>query len=153
VRAPGAAHFVTGQNLGANAPVFAIFGLSNTTSSLGQLPYQLSGTNCSILASPDVTSLLFADAAGVIPASQPGASLPIPADNAFQGLMLFEQLAAYAPGANSWNVVLSDGLFVLLGSIQPLGRGTYTVQNGESATAAVAIDVKPFGLAMRLRTQ
>ena len=153
VLAPGAAHFVTGQNLGANAPVFAIFGLSNTTSALGQLPYQLSGTNCSLLVSPDLTSLLFADAAGAIPANQPGAALPIPATNAFQGLMLFEQLAAWSPGANPWDIVVSDGLFVTLGSIQPLGRGTYTVQNGESAFAPVAIDVKPFGLAMRLRTQ
>ena len=152
LRAPGAAHFLTGQNLGSNSPVFAIFGLSNTTSTLGALPYTLPGTNCASLTSIDLTSLLFADVTGAIAANQPGAALPIPADNAFLGLVLYEQLAAYVAGANSWNLVVSDGLMVTLGSLAPLGRGTYTVQNGESATSPVAIDVKPFGFAMRLRT-
>jgi len=151
-RAPGAAHFLTGQNLGANSPVFAIFGLSNTTSSFGALPYTLTGTNCTLLTSIDLSTLLFANAAGVIPANQPGASFAIPADNAFQGLVLHEQLAAYVAGANSWNLVLSNGLTVTLGSLNPLGRGTYTVQNGESATSPVASEVKPFGFAVRLRT-
>jgi len=152
VRAPGAAHFLTGQNLGANSPVFAIFGLSNTTSTFGPLPYTLPGTNCALLTSIDLSSLLFADAAGVIAGSQPGASFAIPADNAFLGLVLHEQLAAYVAGANSWNLVLSNGLTVTLGSLNPLGRGTYTVLNGESAVSPVATEVKPFGFAVRLRT-
>ena len=152
VRAPGAAMFLTGQNLGANAPVFGIFGLSDTTSTFGALPYRLPGTGCDLLTSIDLTTLLVADAAGAITGTQPGAALAVPADPGFIGLGLFAQLAAYAPGLNPLNLVATDGLAISLGSLDPLGRGTYQVANGDSATAPVANSVKPFGYAMRLRT-
>lgn len=152
IRAPGAAFFLTGQNLGANAPVFAVFGLSDTTSSFGPLPYTLPGTPCNLLTSIDFSRVLFADAAGAITGTQQGAAMAIPADPGFVGLGLFAQLAAYAPAANSWDLITSDGLALTLGSLAPLGRGTYMVGNGDSATAPFATSVKPFGFAMRLRT-
>lgn len=152
VMAPGAAHFVTGSELGANAPVFAIFGLSNTISHFGPLPFHLTGTSCSFLASIEVYSLLFADAAGTIAGAQAAAAIAVPADNAFAGLKLYEQLAAFAPGANPYDVALSDGLEVTLGSIQAPSRGTYAVTHDASATDPIATGIRAFGYAMRLRT-
>lgn len=151
VRAPGAAFFLTGQNLGAGAPVFAIFGLSDTTSSFGPLPFQLPGTGCNFYSSTESYALVFADAGGTLEA-QPGTALAVPADNGFAGLVLFSQLAAYAPGANAFDVVLSDGLETTLGSLLPAGRGTWAVSHGASAVAPIATDVEAFGYAVRLRT-
>ena len=128
------------------------FGLGETASTFGALRFRLPGTGCDLLTSIDFTTLLVADAAGAITGTQQGAALAVPADPGFIGLGLFAQLAAYAPGLNPWNLVATDGLAITLGSLDPLGRGTYQVANGDSATAPVANSVKPFGYAMRLRT-
>ncbi|MBP8301403.1 MAG: hypothetical protein KA020_13635 [Planctomycetes bacterium] len=151
-RAPGAAFFLNATNLAPNSPAFALFGLSNTVGAFGPLPYNLAGSSCNFLTSIDFSSILLADAAGSITGSQAGASLAVPADPGFAGLNLFAQVASYAPGANPWDVVLTDGTAITLGSIGTLGRGTYLVGNGDSATSPIATSVKPFGFAMRLRT-
>jgi hypothetical protein len=152
VRAPGSAFFLNGTDLGPNAPVFALFGISDTTSVLGPLPFNLGGSSCNFLTSIDLISMLLADGAGAVTGSQAGAAIAIPAVPAFAGLNLFAQLASYVPGANPWDVVLSDGQAITLGSISAISRGTYMVGNGDSATSPFATSVKPFGFAMRLRT-
>jgi hypothetical protein len=151
--APGAAHFVNGRNLGANAPVFAVFGLSNSTSPLGPLPLVLPGTACTALVSPDLAVLLFADAAGSIANDTQAAAFAVPADPAFAGLQIFEQLVAIAPGANALGIATSDALEVALGTIAPPAIGTYLVAHDSDASAEVANTVRPFGYALRIRTQ
>lgn len=151
--APGAAHFLGGQNLGANTLVFAIAGVSNTSSPFGALPWSLPGTACQLLASADLTLLLQSDANGAIPANQQGAALSVPANAVFGGLQLFEQLIAYAPGANAYDLISSDGRTIALGSIAPPLLGIYTVSHGSLADATIADKVDPFGYAVRLQIQ
>jgi len=153
LRAPGAAQFVTGTELGANAPVFVIYGLDNTQSLFGPLPYRLPGTNCDLLVSVDATSLAFADATGALDSRSFANALVVPADPAYANLVIHEQLAALAPGANSFAVAFSNAQTVTLGSLTPLGRGTYVVGNGSDANATLATQVLPFGYAVRLGTQ
>lgn len=143
--APGAAHWLTATNLGANAIALSVVGLDNT-------PVALPGTACTLLARPDLVRVAFADATGAIGAATPAATLALPADPAIGGVSLYEQFAALAPGANAWDLVLSDAVAVSLGTFAPLGRGTYTVQHDTDATAAFANAVKPFGFALRLHT-
>lgn len=152
VHAPGAAYFLTGTNLGANAPVFAIFGLSNASGPLGSLPVQLPGTACNVLTSSDFYRLMVADGSGSILGSQAGAALAVPPAAAFNGMLLYSQLASFAPGANTLGVALSNGLAVTLGTYSAPGRRTFVVGNGDNANATVANEVSAFGLAMRLRT-
>lgn len=142
---PGAAHFLAGSNLGQNAIVLPIFGLANT-------PFPLIGSNCTLLTSTELINVTFADANGTVAAGDPAATLSLPADPALGGLVLYEQMAALAPNANPWGLVLSDAVAVSLGTFGALGRGTYTVQHDTSATEAHANAVKPFGFALRLHT-
>lgn len=152
--APGGAHFVSGQNLGANAPVLVMFGLSDTVSPVGPLPFTLAGTNCDLLTSFDFYLLVQANAAGVIPAEYAPAALVIPADPAFGGVTLFEQLASIVPGANApWGVVVSNGRRIDLGGLTAPSRGTWTVSHGTAADAAIADKVEAFGYAVRLHTR
>ena len=152
LRAPGTAHFVTGDHLGANSPVVVMFGLNDTQGAFGPLPYTLPGTNCSLLTSVDATSFVLADASGSVIAGQPGAAFAVPNLPIAAGLVVYEQLGALVPGANPFDVVLTDALAVTLGSMAPLGRGTYMVSNDLDANAPIATSVKPFGFAMRIGT-
>lgn len=147
---PGGAHFLAGANLGAGAPVVAVFGLSNTTSFV-PLPFALPGTSCTLLASPDATLLTLADGAGALSGAA-AVPLAITADPAFSGLVVYEQLASLVGTANPWGIVLSDAVAVTLGSFAPLGRGTYMVAHDTDANATFANKVRPFGFAARLRT-
>ncbi len=149
--APGAAHFLRGSNLGSNALVFALVGFSDQHSPFGPLPFALPGTGCSFYTSFDHHWLLFADAAGAIPAGTAAAALPVPPSAAFAGMVLHEQLLAYAPGANALDFALSDLHTVTLGSIAAPQLGVYTVSHGGSADATIGDRVEPFGYAVRLR--
>jgi hypothetical protein len=149
MRAPGGAHFLTGQNLGAGAPVLGIWGLSNTMA-FAPLPFTLPGTNCDLLASPDFTQATFADAAGAVTGTQ--LALSLPADPAISGIVLYEQLASLVAGANAWGIVFSNAAAVTLGNFAPLGRQTYSVAHDVSATAPYGNIVRPFGYALRLHT-
>ncbi len=151
-RAPGAAHFVTGQNLGANAPVFVLYGLDNTQSAFGPLPFRFPGTSCDLLVRIDASVLTFATPVGTLEPGLPGNAFPVPADAVFAGMVIHEQLAALAPAANPLGVAVSNAQTVTLGTIAPPGRGTYTVGNSVDADAAIATEVKAFGYAVRLRT-
>lgn len=143
--APGGAHFLNGQNLGANAPVIAIFGLSNA------LPIPLPGTSCTLLTSLDVTSLLLADGTGAV-TGNPAAALALPAEPAFSGFILYEQLGSLVPAANPWGIVLGNAVAVTLGSFANPGRGTYSVAHDTDAAAVLANTTRAFGYAMRVRT-
>lgn len=151
-RAPGAAHFVTGQNLGANAPVFVLYGLDNTQSAFGPLPFRFPGTACDLLTRIDANTLTFATPGGALESGTPGNAFAVPADPAYAGLVLHEQLAAMAPAANALGLAVSGAQTVTLGSISPPGRGTYSVGNNLDANATIATEVKALGCAMRLRT-
>jgi hypothetical protein len=150
IYAPGGAHFLTGQNLGANAPVLGIFGLSDQTAGAAPLPFTLPGTSCTLLASPDFTPVTLADATGAVGGTQ--LALSLPADPAISGIVLYEQLASLVAGANPWSIVFSDAVAVNLGSFAPPGRGTYMVGHDTDAGAQYANVTKAFGYAMRLRT-
>jgi hypothetical protein len=147
---PGAAHFVGGANLGANAPVLAVFGLSDTAAFV-PLPFTLPGTACTLLTSPDVTALTVANASGAVTGAA-AVPLSLAANPAFSGIPLFEQLASLVATANPWGIVLSNAVAVSLGSWTPLGRGTYLVSHDADANAANGNAVRPFGYAARLRT-
>ena len=148
--APGGAHFLTGQNLGANAFVLGVYGLSDSVA-FAPLPFTLPGTACTLLASPDLTLATLADANGAVTGTQ--LPLALPANAALSGIVLFEQLASLVPTANAWGVVFSNARAVTLGSWAALGRGTYMVAHDLDANAAYANSLRPMGLALRLRTQ
>lgn len=150
ITAPGAAHFLVGQNLGANSLVLGMFGLDNTFNSGVPLPFTLPGTNCALLTSIDATAVTFADAAGRVTGTD--LALSLPADPAINGFLIYEQLASLVPAANAWGIVFSDGVEVTLGAFNLLGRQTYTVAHDTDATATYGNVVEPFGYAMRLRT-
>lgn len=147
--APGAVHFLSGQHLGANAPVVGVFGLSDTVAFV-PLPFTLPGTSCTLLASPDFTPVSLADASGAVGGTQ--FALALPAEPAINGVVIYEQLASLVGGANPWGIVFSDAVAVGLGSFAPLGRGTYTVGHDVDAGAAYANVVRAFGYALRLTT-
>ncbi|MEY4675250.1 MAG: hypothetical protein RL148_3034 [Planctomycetota bacterium] len=153
VHAPGAAHFVNGQNLGANAPVFLMLGLSDVSSQLGALPLALPGTNCTILQSIDTYRLLTANASGAIPNNSQAAAVVVPPTSVLNGVVFHEQLLSVVAGANSpWDFVLSDARRVQLGTLTQPSRGTWTVSHGSLANPTVADRVEALGLAVRLRT-
>jgi hypothetical protein len=143
---------VTGQNLGANAPVFIVYGLSNTQSAFGNLPFGLPGTNCSLLASIDASALAFASTTGTLGTGAAANALVVPADPVYSGLVVHEQLVPFAPAANVYGVAFSNAQSVTLGTLTAPGRGTYAVWHGQDASATVATDVKAFGYAVRLGT-
>jgi hypothetical protein len=150
--APGGAYWIHGDNLGANAPVAAMIGLSDMVWGGLPLPIQLPGTACTIYASFDLALPLVADASGSVSAAA-GAPVVVPADGSLQSLQLFHQLVSVVPGANPWNLVLSDKRTVDLGSYDPIIPGAYFVAHDSDAGAALANEVKPAGLAVRLRLQ
>ncbi|MGK0157174.1 MAG: hypothetical protein ACI9SE_004150 [Neolewinella sp.] len=150
IAAPGAAHFLVGQNLGPNSVVLGMFGLDNATYDGLTLPFTLPGTNCALLTSLDATAITFADAAGNVTGTD--LALSLPADPAINGVLIYEQLASLVPAANSWGIVFSDGVEVTLGIFDVLGRQTYTVAHDSDASATFGNVVEPFGYALRLRT-
>ncbi|HLQ36874.1 MAG TPA: hypothetical protein VK348_03670 [Planctomycetota bacterium] len=151
VHACGAAHFLSGQNLGANAPVFAIVGLSDQSGQLGNLPFPLPGTACTFYTSFELHWLLSADASGSIAPGTQAAALAVPPNPAFAGVLLHEQLLSFLPAANAFGFVLTDGRHVTVGALNVPGIGTYTVSHGSDSGAMVADLVEPFGYAVRLQ--
>lgn len=149
IYAPGGAHFLTGQNLGANAFVLGVYGLSNSTAFV-PLPFTLPGTACTLLCSPDFTQATLADANGAVT----GTALPLSlaANPALSGIVLYEQLASLVPTANAWGIVLSNARTVTLGTWATPGRGTWMVTHDLDANASYGNAVRAAGLAMRLRT-
>ena len=142
--APGGAHFLNGQNLGANAPVIAVYGLTSGA-------FTLTGTNCTLLTSLDVTSICLADGSGAV-TGNPGAALSLPADPAISGYTVYEQLASLVPAANPWGIVLGNAVAVNLGTFAYPGRGTYSVAHDTDAGATFGNTIRAFGYAMRVRT-
>jgi len=143
--APGAAHFLSGQNLGANALALTVFGISNPAATLP-------GTSCTVYTDPIIYKLVVTNAAGAFGPDQAGAALALPPDNALANLVVYEQAISLVPAANAWGLVTSNGVEVSLGFIAPIGRGTYTVVHDTDAGATFANGVKPFGFGARLRT-
>jgi hypothetical protein len=148
--APGAAHRLAGQNLGPNALALGVFGLSNTMA-FAPLPFQLPGTNCSLLASPDFTLATTADGAGTTAPNS--LVLALPAAAALSGVVIYEQIASLVPTANPWGIVFSNAVAVTLGSFAAPGRGTYLCAHDTDQNATYANQVRAFGLALRLRIQ
>ena len=148
--APGAAHFLTGQNLGANAITLGLFGIGDQLYNGTPLPFVLPGTACSLLTSAELTALTLADATGAVL----GAALPlvVPADPALNGMQLFEQLAALAPGANPFGIVFSDAVAVTLGAFAVPGDDYYMVAHDSDASAAFANVTRAFGYALKFTT-
>lgn len=153
VHAPGGVHSIHGENLGANAPVAALIGGSDTVAPFGPLPLLLPGTACSIYTSSDLMLPLQADSAGVLAPFARGSTVAIPPLLMFQGARLYEQLASFVPGANNWNLVLSDERVITLGMLVPPSPGFFAVSHGFDATAPIADDTAPVGYALRVETQ
>jgi hypothetical protein len=151
--APGAAHYVTGQSLGANTLALVVVGTSNTLGSVGALPFAVAGSPCSIYTSFDFLLLAVTDGSGALTANGQAIGLAVPANPAFAAIDLFEQILSYAPGATSFDFAFSDARQVTLGSWSPAGRGTWTVSHGSSTSVPFADRVEAFGLAVRLRLQ
>ena len=143
--APGAAHFLSGQNLGASAIAVTVFGLVDPNATLP-------GTNCTINVDPIVMKVVVTDANGAFGPTQSGAALAIPVDGSFAGLTIFEQAVSLVPSANPWGLVSSNAAAVTLGIMAPLGRGFYSVAHDNSAVSEFANVVRPFGYAARLHT-
>lgn len=150
VHAPGAAHSIWGQNLGANALVVAMIGASDAIGSFGALPTTLPGTACRIFTSWDFFFVQTADANGSLTEFAPTSLLPIPAETRLSGITLYEQLISIVPSANVHGLVTSDKRTVKLGSLTAPAAGIYAVSNSRSASAAIADLVEPVGYALRL---
>jgi hypothetical protein len=150
--APGAAHHVNATGLGANTIAVCVFGVDNLQTGGIPLPLTLPGTTCTVYVDPIFMNPILTDAAGAITGVQPAATLSMPADTAFNGLAVFEQVLSLVPAANPWGFVLTDAAQVDLGTFVTPGRGTYAVSHDTNANALYANDVRPFGYAMRLRT-
>ena len=142
---PGGAHFLTGQNLGANTIGVAAFGF--TSFPVGTT---LPGTNCGLLVDPQLLVPFLTDAAGAVGGTT--LALSFPADPVFNGGVLYEQLATLVPTANPLGLVTSNAQTVTFGSWTTPTRGFYTVSHDSNATAAFANAVRPFGFAVRFRT-
>lgn len=152
IHAPGAAHSIHGTNLGANAPVVAFIGASDTVSSIGPLPFTLPGTSCNIYTSWDLNRLTQADGTGSVRAFDRGTMVPVPADAAFNGLTVYEQLLSYVVQANApWDFVLSDKRTVQLGSFFPPTKGVYTISsNDPGASVADFVGTRAYALRVRI---
>lgn len=143
--APGGTHFLKGQNLGQNRLGAVIVGFSDVP---GGVP--LSPAGCSLFATPDAVALLTFDATGALPAT--GIPLSIPANPAFSGVSLFEQLASVDFSLPYDGIVTSNALQVTMGTFTMPDRGVYMVAHDLDANAEYANMVKPFGFAVRFRT-
>lgn len=150
--APGAAHHVNATGLGANTIAVCVFGVDSLQTGGIPLPLTLPGTNCTVYVDPIFMNPILTDAAGAITGVQPAATLSMPADTAFNGLTVYEQVLSLVPTANPWGFVLTNAAQVDLGSFVAPGRGTYTVSHDTNANALFANDVRTFGYAVRLRT-
>lgn len=152
VHAPGAAHFVNGQNLGANSFAILLLSGSNTTSQVGPLPWNLPGTGCDLYTDLELSFVMFPDANGSIAPNQQMGAISVPANPAFNGVPIYEQFAAIVPGANAWDLVLSDARAIVLGSFTTPTTGVYAVSHGGDANAGVGDKVEAFGYALRVET-
>ncbi len=155
IHAPGAAHSIYGQNLGANAPVVTMLGASDTMhAQLGALPFAVPFTTCNVYTSWDMTLPQQANASGAIPEWTPSSVVAVPATPALNSFTVHSQLISIVAGANApWNLVFSDKRTVTLGTLSPLSEQMFTVSHSGSATAAIADKVAVFGYAMRVRMQ
>lgn len=152
--APGAAHALTGTDLGANAPVFGVVGFDNAMSTLGPLPYTLPNSTCTFYSSFDLYWLMFADAAGTIAGTDPAAWLNVPADPSLTGLTLYEQLVAITPGANQpYGFAVSDAVTVALGSYTAPFDDVYMAAHSTSATFPYADEIEAKAIAVRFEIQ
>jgi hypothetical protein len=152
IYAPGAAHHVNATGLGANTVAVCAFGVDSMQSGGIPLPLTLPGTNCTIYADPILLNAILTDANGAITGVQPAATLSLPADTSFNGLVVYEQVLSLVATANPWGFVLTNAAQVTLGSFAAPGRGTYSVSHDSNASALYANDVRTFGFAARLRT-
>lgn len=142
---PGGAHFLTGQNLGANTVGAAVFGFTSLPPGTS-----LPGTNCDVLVDPQLMVPFLTDANGALTGT--AMALSLPADPVFNGGVLYEQLATLVPTANAFGIVTTNAQTVTLGSWITPTRGFYTVSHDTDANASYANAVKPFGFALRFRT-
>ena len=142
---PGGAHFLTGQNLGANTVGAALFGFTSLPPGTS-----LPGTTCDVLVDPQLMVPFLTDANGALTGT--AMALSLPADPVFNGGVLYEQLATLVPTANAFGIVTTNAQTVTLGSWITPTRGFYTVSHDTDANAAYANAVKPFGFALRFRT-
>ncbi|MFK7739552.1 MAG: hypothetical protein AB8H80_04445 [Planctomycetota bacterium] len=148
--APGAAHFLTGQNLGANALVLGMFGLDDQNYMGNSLPFALPGTSCELLTSIEASVIGTADANGAIVGET--LALSLPADPALNGFVVNEQIASLVSSANAFGIVFSDAVQVTLGAFSPLGADYYMVGHDVDANAKFGNTLRPFGYALRLTT-
>lgn len=149
--APGAAHFASGQNLGANTLALLLLSGSNVTSQFGPLPLNLPATNCNLYTDIELNFVMFTDATGSIAANSQMGAVSVPANPAFAGVTIYEQFLSLVDAANPYGFVLSDARAITLGSFTPPGIGVYTVSHGSDANAGIADKVEPFGYAVRLQ--
>ncbi len=150
VHAPGAAHFISGQNLGPNTLALGLIGASNAASPFGALPFNLPSTACTLYTDAAISFLMLTDGAGAIAPNLQSGAVAVPIDPAFAGVQLFEQIASIAPNANAFGFVLSDARDITLGSYAPPTIGVYSVSHGADAEAGIADKVEPFGYALRV---
>lgn len=103
----------TGSNLPAGAFACLAVGFSDAVWSGGSLPVDLGFAGlpgCPLLVSPDVTTVVFADAQGHV-----RAGLPLPADTGWIGTVLFGQWVVQDPPRNPLGLAVSAGMRVVLG--------------------------------------
>lgn len=143
--APGGTHFLKGQHLGVNRFGAVIVGFSDQ---LGGVP--MGPANCSLFPTPDVVAFLQYDVNGALPGM--GIPLSIPANPAFSGVSLFEQLASADFSLPDDGIVMSNALQVTMGTFTMPDRGVYMVAHDLDDEAEYANMVRPFGFAVRFRT-
>ncbi|MFO1030965.1 MAG: hypothetical protein U1F60_07805 [Planctomycetota bacterium] len=143
--APGGTHYLKGQNLGSNRFGAVIVGFSEVP---GGMPIGQAG--CNLFVTPDAIAFLGYDANGALPAN--GIPLSIPANPAFSGVWLFEQLASADFSLPDDGIVMSNALQVTMGTFTMPDRGVYMVAHDLDDEAEYANMVKPFGFAVRFRT-
>lgn len=150
--APGAAHSINATGLGANTIAACIFGVDNVQSGGILLPLTLPGTNCTLYTDPILLNPILTDATGAITGVQPAATLSMPADPSWNGLVVYEQVVSLVGSANPWGIVLTNAAEVTLGTFTTPGRGTCSVSHDSDANALFANDVRTFGYGMRVHT-
>ncbi|MCC7066201.1 MAG: hypothetical protein IT456_25630 [Planctomycetes bacterium] len=102
-----------GHTMHPNGVGFLAVGFSDTAWSGGSLPSDLGPVGmpgCSLLVSPDVFTLSFADGSGVT-----RVPLTLPGSTGFVGLVLFGQWAVQDPPRNALGFAVSAGLRVVIG--------------------------------------
>jgi hypothetical protein len=130
--------------------VLGLLGTSDALYAGAALPLALPGTACSLLTSADQAVVAFADASGAV--SGAAVALAVPATAALNGLPLYEQFAALAPGANALGLAFSDAVAVTLGTYTAPGNDYYMVGHDSDASAPFANQTRAFGYAVRIGT-